>query len=572
MRIAASSFVLLSLTALAGCAAPGDGSAGVAAPALTIGKAGDTFSGTLYAVQTVGAGRIASTRYFLADASGKSRPVTLTAKLAAQLGVGDRGLVTGIKLSGALVKGAIVVDAILVNGTVISAPHAVLGHKRYATLLCRFADLPFPAPEDGLYFEQLFGAQAPGLRHYFSTASYGALDFDADPFSVVAADFPDSLANYVDADSGVVNDLTGLLTKCAEIANGNVYLPDYDGVVFAFSHNLNTGDGQFNFAGDLELGNDNISKVYRFGALSPTAFRSHQLTAQTMGLALGLLRTGTSASDLDSDWDLMSHGGRCSQPDPVFGCVAVLPAMPLRQLASWLPAGKLYTLSTGYSEVTLDRADVVPAAGRYAMARVALPGTPGSYYSFEYRAPSSTGSYDEETPESGVVVHQYQGNPSGLFAGSLVDRNHDGDPNDAGSAQPVNGELWDATNKIDVRVLGANGTGIKLGISTQTATLTISPKPSSGMINGTGIHCGFPNGNDCSQSYDVGTIVQLTATGSDNYRIDQWSGCWSHTSGNCNVNMRRPATVSATFAYHEPEDPPICKTKPDLPQCHAQQP
>ena len=75
-------------------------------------------------------------------------------------------------------------------------------------------------------------------------------------------------------------------------------------------------------------------------------------------------------------------------------------------------------------------------------------------------------------------------------------------------------------------------------------TLTVTP-PTGGTITATGINCGT-GGSDCTQDYDQGTVVPLTATPATGYTFGGWTGACSGT-GACSVTMTAARTVGATF-------------------------
>jgi hypothetical protein len=84
-------------------------------------------------------------------------------------------------------------------------------------------------------------------------------------------------------------------------------------------------------------------------------------------------------------------------------------------------------------------------------------------------------------------------------------------------------------------------------------TLTISPKPTGGIItttiastDGTKINCGT-NGSICSGIYPIGTIVTLTANPGSNFLFDSWSGGCSGGIPTCSLTMNAAKTVSAVF-------------------------
>jgi hypothetical protein len=80
-------------------------------------------------------------------------------------------------------------------------------------------------------------------------------------------------------------------------------------------------------------------------------------------------------------------------------------------------------------------------------------------------------------------------------------------------------KLWDLT-------VSKNGSG--------SGTVTSSPS---------GINCG----GDCSETYDQGTSVTLTATAAAGSRFDSWSGCDSTAANQCTVDMMSAESVTATF-------------------------
>jgi hypothetical protein len=93
---------------------------------------------------------------------------------------------------------------------------------------------------------------------------------------------------------------------------------------------------------------------------------------------------------------------------------------------------------------------------------------------------------------------------------------------DMGSAESVTAtfvKLWDLTVSKD-------GTG--------SGTVTSSPA---------GINCG----SDCTETYDQGTSVVLTATASAGSRFDAWTGCDSSSGNECTVDMGSAESVTATF-------------------------
>ena len=98
------------------------------------------------------------------------------------------------------------------------------------------------------------------------------------------------------------------------------------------------------------------------------------------------------------------------------------------------------------------------------------------------------------------------------------------------------------TGACSVTMTAARTVGATFTIQRFTLTVNL---PANGTITGSGINCGA-GGSDCTQDYDYGTAVPLTATPSTGYMLGGWTGNCSGT-GACSVTMTAPRTVGATF-------------------------
>ena len=78
----------------------------------------------------------------------------------------------------------------------------------------------------------------------------------------------------------------------------------------------------------------------------------------------------------------------------------------------------------------------------------------------------------------------------------------------------------------------------------QRYTLTVTA-PTHGTVSGTGITCGT-GGSDCTETFDYGTVVSLTATPDTGYDFGGWSGACTGI-GACSLTMTAARTVAATF-------------------------
>ena len=65
----------------------------------------------------------------------------------------------------------------------------------------------------------------------------------------------------------------------------------------------------------------------------------------------------------------------------------------------------------------------------------------------------------------------------------------------------------------------------------------------NGRVTGPGIDCG----SDCTESYDVGTVVTLTATAEATSSFTGWTGACTGSGTSCTVTMSEARSVTATF-------------------------
>lgn len=90
---------------------------------------------------------------------------------------------------------------------------------------------------------------------------------------------------------------------------------------------------------------------------------------------------------------------------------------------------------------------------------------------------------------------------------------------------------------IDLYVRAIRGDAFALtSVRAGTGTGSVVSAPS-------GIDCG----SDCSETYDAGSVVTLTATPAANSVFDGWSGAGCSGTGTCVVPMNAATTVTATF-------------------------
>jgi hypothetical protein len=84
---------------------------------------------------------------------------------------------------------------------------------------------------------------------------------------------------------------------------------------------------------------------------------------------------------------------------------------------------------------------------------------------------------------------------------------------------------------------------------TLTVTSTTGGAVSSSLA---GISCG----TDCTEDYDHGTVVVLTATAAAGNSFTGWSGACSGTVATCSVTLDQARNAGATFAANPPSNNP----------------
>jgi len=113
-------------------------------------------------------------------------------------------------------------------------------------------------------------------------------------------------------------------------------------------------------------------------------------------------------------------------------------------------------------------------------------------------------------------------------------------------AQAHNSAGWSdlsATNEKQVVIYLRGGGQQSFTTLPSTYTLTVSKTGTgSGTVTDTGINCG----TDCSEAYNSGTSVTLTATPDANSTFAGWSGDCSGT-GTCTLTMNANKSTTATF-------------------------
>ena len=164
-----------------------------------------------------------------------------------------------------------------------------------------------------------------------------------------------------------------------------------------------------------------------------------------------------------------------------------------------------------------------PGAGGFITATFATPASviAGHVYALEFSRPAST--------MTGVGGRTLDACPGQLFAAAAA----------PGMFSALGETGNDMVFSITVNAVEHLLTVHKAGTGTGTVT-------------GTGIGCGI----DCTQSYNSGSSVILTATPSPGSSFGGWAGCDTPFGSKCTMSVGADKSVTATFTANPAEIPP----------------
>ena len=147
--------------------------------------------------------------------------------------------------------------------------------------------------------------------------------------------------------------------------------------------------------------------------------------------------------------------------------------------------------------------------------------------------------------------------PAGIDCGEVCSRDFDLGSQVTLTATPVVGSTFDgwagscSGTDASVQVTMSEARACLATFTLETYTLLATVVGNGSMTSSpVGIDCspaGSP-GTDCSESYDYGTVVTLTATPSANHELLGWSGDCSGVSSVANVTLTEARACTATFA------------------------
>jgi hypothetical protein len=495
------------------------------------------------------------TRPTLVDDAGRWHALRIPPALLARAGGAAavhrrRVVVTARPGAPSTAAAPLAVDGLEVEGAAALTARAVTGSQPWVTILCRFADSP-ATPKPRSYFEGLMGAAAPGLDHYWREVSYGAVDLTGSRV-VGWYDLPQPRSHYVYAPSGSTIpqlDFQRSVEDCTAAADRDIHLPDFVGINLMFNDDLDC----CSWGGAATLTRDGQPRTYGTTWIPPWGFAHQYVVAHEMGHGFGLPHSsGPYDSTYDSDWDVMSGGGRCAPAHPTYGCVGVHTIAYHKDLLGWIaPARKLSLAADAVATVVLERL-AQPGSGGVLLAEVPLPGSTTRSYAIEARRAVG---YDAEVPGEGVVIHQVDTTRSDRTA-EVVDVDGNRDPNDDGARWIAPESFADAASRISMLVQETTATGMRVTIVTGGSGLVVGRAGA-----GAGSVASEPGGIDCGQTceavFDAGATVVLSATPQAGSAFTGWSGCDASSGATCTVQMSASRTVTASFT-------PVSPLRPDL--------
>jgi alpha-tubulin suppressor-like RCC1 family protein len=178
------------------------------------------------------------------------------------------------------------------------------------------------------------------------------------------------------------------------------------------------------------------------------------------------------------------------------------------------------------------------ASGAQANTTLTVTGQSSQYTLSVVRAGAGTGTVSS--------------NPSGISCGTDCSETYNSSTSVTLTASATGGSTFAGWSGCDT-VSGATCT-VTMN-ATRTATATFDPprfvltvnKTGSGSGTVSSSPAGISCGADCSEPYDSGTSVTLTAIASGGSTFASWSGCNTVSGTTCTVTMSAAKTVTATF-------------------------
>ena len=342
---------------------------------------------------------------------------------------------------------------------------AVLGTTVWATVMCKFSDIP--TEQKPITFFQSQYANTPGLLdHYWREVSYDKINL-AGSAAYGWFVLPHPRSHYVTTVNGQQDaDLDALFDDCTTAANAQVNFAangGLQGINMMFNGDL---DG-YAWGGGRCAVLDGVNKCWSTTWNPPWAFNNLAPLAHEMGHGYGLPHANNSDNDsdpYDNPWDVMSDAWNNATSSGTYGTLAKHINTYHRDRLGWIEPARKLVVPAGQARpgITLDRASL-RGSQNTQMIVVTLPGQPASrYYTIEARR--RVGNYDGNLAGDAVIIHQVdttRSTPAWSVDATVPPANR---ANNEGSMFKP-GETWTApANLFRVRVLSATAEGFLVSV------------------------------------------------------------------------------------------------------------
>jgi len=349
-------------------------------------------------------------------------------------------------------------ETIMPYGPVLPAG-GVTGSRPWATLLCRFADVP-AEPNPPSYFETLMSDAQGRLDHYWQTVSYGKVDIAG---SAVYGWFtlPHPRSHYIP--DGESADLLALFQDCTGVADATVDFSNFVGINTMYNADLDCCA----WGGSLWAALDGPARSWYVTWEPPWGYANQAPLAHEMGHGFGLPHANNSDRDgdpYDNPWDVMSGAWYNVTFDSTFGWQPQHIGIWSRDHLGWVdPERQLVIDSIGVHEgIVLDRASLADSSD-VQMIKVTIPGAPASrHYLIEARV--RTPLYEGALAGDAVIITEVDGTRVEPAWSVDADVPPADVSNNAGSMFVV-GESWTAPDDaMQVDVVGRTDEGFVLNV------------------------------------------------------------------------------------------------------------